>query len=42
MKPAGKDTADTHVAEVPQETWILFPWDTVPQFIQPMARQEGG
>ena len=42
VKPAGKDTADTHVAEVPQETWILFPWDTVPQFIQPMARQEGG
>ncbi|MEI7713941.1 MAG: xanthine phosphoribosyltransferase [Rhodospirillales bacterium] len=42
VKPAGKDTADTHVAEVPQDTWILFPWDTVPQFIQPMARQEDG
>jgi xanthine phosphoribosyltransferase len=42
VKPAGKGTADTHVAEVPQETWILFPWDTIPQFVQPMAQQEGG
>lgn len=41
VKPAGADTADTHVAEVAQDTWILFPWDTQPQFIHPMVRNEG-
>ena len=42
VKPAGKDTADIYVAEVEQDTWILFPWDTVPQFIHPMVCKEGG
>jgi xanthine phosphoribosyltransferase len=23
---------------VSQDTWILFPWDIEPQFIQPIAR----
>ena len=41
VKPAGKGAADTHVAEVAQDTWILFPWDTEPPFIHPMVRQEG-
>ncbi len=41
VKPAGRDTADTHVAEVAQDTWILFPWDTEPQFIHPLVRREG-
>jgi xanthine phosphoribosyltransferase len=24
---------------VSQDTWILFPWDTEPQFIEPLARR---
>jgi xanthine phosphoribosyltransferase len=38
-KPAGKDIADHFVAEVPQDTWILFPWDTAPLFVPPIARK---
>jgi xanthine phosphoribosyltransferase len=38
-KPAGKDVADHFVAEVPQDTWILFPWDTAPLFVPPIARR---
>jgi xanthine phosphoribosyltransferase len=38
-KPAGLDTADLFVAEVTQDTWILFPWDTAPLFVPPLARQ---
>lgn len=38
-KPAGRDVADTFVAEVPQSTWILFPWDTAPLFVPPLAKQ---
>jgi xanthine phosphoribosyltransferase len=30
------------VSEVSQDTWILFPWDTEPQFIPPLARRNGG
>ncbi len=37
-KPAGQGIADTWVAEVPQRTWILFPWDTAPLFVPPMAQ----
>ena len=37
-KPAGLPYADTWIAEVPQDTWILFPWDTAPLFVPPMAR----
>ena len=37
-KPAGAAVADTWVAEVPQDTWILFPWDTAPLFVPPLAR----
>lgn len=40
VKPEGRNTADTSVAEVEQDTWILFPWDTVPQFIAPMAKRD--
>ncbi len=29
-KPAGRPYADRFVAEVAQETWIVFPWDTAP------------
>lgn len=37
-KPAGKPLVDSFVTEVSQETWILFPWDTEPQFVAPIAR----
>jgi xanthine phosphoribosyltransferase len=37
-KPAGRPLVDTYVTEVSQDTWILFPWDIEPQFIQPIAR----
>jgi xanthine phosphoribosyltransferase len=40
-KPAGRDTVDTFITEVSQDTWILFPWDTEPQFIAPLARRGG-
>ena len=38
-KPAGKPHTDLFVAEVPQDTWILFPWDTAPLFVPPLARR---
>jgi xanthine phosphoribosyltransferase len=38
-KPAGRPLVDTFITEVSQDTWILFPWDIEPQFIQPIARQ---
>ncbi len=37
-KPAGRSGADTVVAEVAQDTWVLFPWDTAPLFVPPIAR----
>src|SRR6476620_7854858 len=41
-KPAGRPTVDSFVTEVSQDTWILFPWDTEPQFIEPLARRDSG
>jgi xanthine phosphoribosyltransferase len=40
-KPAGKVMVDSFVTEVSQDTWILFPWDTEPQFAVPLVRREG-
>jgi xanthine phosphoribosyltransferase len=37
-KPAGKPEVDTFITEVSQDTWILFPWDTEPQFVAPIAK----
>jgi xanthine phosphoribosyltransferase len=37
-KPAGKPQVDTFITEVSQDTWILFPWDTEPQFVAPIAK----
>ena len=37
-KPAGKPIVDTFITEVSQDTWILFPWDTEPQFVAPIAK----
>jgi xanthine phosphoribosyltransferase len=38
-KPAGRGMVDTFVTEVSQNTWILFPWDTEPQFVAPLAKK---
>jgi xanthine phosphoribosyltransferase len=38
-KPLGRDATDTFVAEVAQETWVLFPWDTAPLFVPPIGRK---
>lgn len=36
-KPAGRPMVDTFITEVSQDTWIMFPWDTEPQFTPPIA-----
>jgi xanthine phosphoribosyltransferase len=36
-KPKGVPQADTYVTEVSQDTWIMFPWDTEPQFVRPIV-----
>lgn len=41
-KPAGRPMVQTFVTEVSQDTWIHFPWDTEPQFAQPIAGLTGG
>jgi len=38
-KPAGKPLVDSFVTEVSQSTWILFPWDTEPQFVAPLGKR---
>lgn len=37
VKPEGKPLVDTFISEVSQETWILFPWDSELQYVQPMV-----
>jgi xanthine phosphoribosyltransferase len=41
-KPAGRPLVDTFITEVSQNTWILFPWDTEPQFVPPLAKRGDG
>jgi xanthine phosphoribosyltransferase len=36
-KPAGRPLVDTFITEVSQDTWILFPWDTESQFVDPIV-----
>ena len=36
-KPLGRETVDTRVHDVSQETWIYFPWDPEPQYVTPLA-----
>ncbi|MDR3320953.1 MAG: xanthine phosphoribosyltransferase [Synergistaceae bacterium] len=38
-KPEGRPLIDTFISEVSQDTWILFPWDSVPttSFVAPIA-----
>jgi xanthine phosphoribosyltransferase len=38
-KPAGKEMVDSFVTEVSQDTWIMFPWDTEPQFSVPLVKR---
>lgn len=40
-KPKGRPMVDTFVTEVSQDTWIYFPWDIEPQFIQPIVKLKG-
>ncbi len=40
-KPAGRPTVDTFITEVSQDTWILFPWDQGPQFVEPIVTAKG-
>jgi xanthine phosphoribosyltransferase len=39
-KPSGRPLLDTFVSEVPQDTWIHFPWDTGLAFLPPL-RDDG-
>ncbi len=41
-KPAGRPLVDTYVTEVSQDTWILFPWDSESQFVQPIVGMRQG
>lgn len=41
-KPQGRPLVDSFITEVSQDTWILFPWDTEPQFVAPIARSANG
>jgi len=36
-KPKGLPVVDTYVAEVEQDVWVFFPWDTEPQYVAPLA-----
>jgi len=41
-KPDGRPLVDTFITEVSQDTWILFPWDSEPQYqyIRPLADRD--
>ena len=42
-KPEGRPLVDTFITEVSQDTWILFPWDTESQFVEPIIDiKQGG
>jgi xanthine phosphoribosyltransferase len=41
-KPAGRPMVDTYITEVSQDTWIMFTWDTEPQFAPPIAGRTNG
>jgi xanthine phosphoribosyltransferase len=40
VKPAGKPLVDTYVREVPQTTWIYFPWDLALGFELPPFKSD--
>jgi len=41
-KPLGLPLVDAHVREIPQETWIYFPWDTGLTFQEPIGARSKG
>lgn len=40
-KPKGRPLVDTYVTEVSQDTWILFPWDSEVQYVEPFRDGKG-
>ena len=38
-KPAGRPLVDTFITEVSQDTWILFPWDSEGQYVEPLSKR---
>ncbi len=41
-KPLGLPLVDAHVREIPQDTWIYFPWDTGLSFQEPIGARNWG
>lgn len=37
VKPAGRDCVDMFISEVPQDCWIVFPWDSALQQVPPLG-----
>jgi xanthine phosphoribosyltransferase len=37
-KPDGLPYTDTHVIQVPQDTWVYFPWDMEVQYVEPLSQ----
>lgn len=40
-KPNGEPSVDTYAVSVPQDMWLLFPWDGELQPNEPLARRRG-
>jgi xanthine phosphoribosyltransferase len=41
-KPMGRPHVDTYITEVSQDTWILFPWDSESQYVEPIVDAQVG
>ncbi len=39
-KPKGRPLVDTFITEVSQDTWILFPWDSEVQYVDPIRQDK--
>lgn len=37
-KPEGLVMVDDHIIAVEQHVWVLFPWDSAPQYVHPISR----
>lgn len=37
-KPEGRPLVDTFITEVPQDTWIYFPWDLELDYVKPISK----
>lgn len=40
-KPEGRPLTDLCIREIPQTTWVRFPWDTELQFAVPLVNRDG-